>query len=197
MTREEVIEQARRLYPGLDLAPRDIKHWSYWGLIPKPKRRGLGQGKGMTADYPEDAPAQLAAAAFALSQGYTRTRVSQARRIALGGELAIPLEAWRLHDRAVMTLAAVQTYATALARARAGSVLDSSSLPGSIRHKWELSPHTTPSGKILYHCSVCGLYDPAPVKPKFEDRECGPGLYADRWEVVPREDGNGCIVRVR
>ena len=67
----------------------------------------------------------------------------------------------------------------------------------SIKHKWELSPHTTPSGKILYHCSVCGLYDPAPVKPKFEDRECGPGLYADRWEVVPREDGHGCIVKVR
>jgi len=28
-------------------------------------------------------------------------------------------------------------------------------------HKWQLSPHTTPSGKLLYHCPVCGLYDPA------------------------------------
>ena len=67
----------------------------------------------------------------------------------------------------------------------------------SIEHKWELSPHTTPSGKILYHCPVCGLYDPAPVKPKFENRACVAGKYADRWEAVPREDGNGCIVRVR
>jgi len=67
----------------------------------------------------------------------------------------------------------------------------------SIEHKWELSPHTTPSGKILYHCPVCGLYDPAPVKPKFENRACVAGKYADRWEAVPREDGHGCIVRVR
>jgi len=44
---------------------------------------------------------------------------------------------------------------------------------------------------------VCGLYDPAPVKPKFENRECVAGTYADCWEVVPREDGHGCIVRVR
>lgn len=66
-----------------------------------------------------------------------------------------------------------------------------------VKHQWELSPHTTPSGRILYHCPICGLYDCVPVKAKFERRECTAGKYADRWEVVPRADGHGCIVRVR
>jgi hypothetical protein len=67
----------------------------------------------------------------------------------------------------------------------------------SVEHKWQLSPHTTPSGKLLYHCPVCGLYDPAPVKAKFENRECTPSAYEGRWEVVPRPDGNGNVVRVK
>lgn len=73
----------------------------------------------------------------------------------------------------------------------------------SVEHKWQLSPHTTPSGKLLYHCPVCGLYDPAPVKAKFENRECKPGAYEgwwyflDPWEVMPRQDGNGSVVRVK
>jgi len=52
-----------------------------------------------------------------------------------------------------------------------------------IKHKWELSQYTTPSGKILYHCPKCGLYDCCPVKPKFETRECIKDKYKDCWEV--------------
>lgn len=39
-------------------------------------------------------------------------------------------------------------------------------------HKWRPSERTTPSGKILYECEVCGLEDPAPVKVEFESRPC-------------------------
>jgi len=142
----------------------------------------------------------MAVAAHLQDSGFTQRQVAQARRIVLEGvpvDDVIPLEDGRLHDTAITMVRAVRTYASALAQARAGGMLDSSTMPGSIKHKWELSPHTTPSGKILYHCPVCGLYDPAPVKPKFENRACVAGKYADRWEVVPREDGHGCIVRVR
>jgi len=63
-----------------------------------------------------------------------------------------------------------------------------------IEHEWELSPHTTPSGKILYHCPVCGLYDPAPVKPEFENRECVAGKYEGLWLVIPADEWHGSIV---
>lgn len=66
-----------------------------------------------------------------------------------------------------------------------------------IEHKWELSPHTTPSGKILYHCPVCGLYDPAPVKAEFEERECAPGKYKGAFGVTPPAEGFGTIVYSR
>lgn len=39
-------------------------------------------------------------------------------------------------------------------------------------HDWKLTGKTTPSGKILYKCSRCGITDPAPVKPKYEHRPC-------------------------
>lgn len=45
------------------------------------------------------------------------------------------------------------------------------------RHKWRLSRHTTPSGKLLYYCPRCGLYDPAPCKAKYENRVCERGRY--------------------
>ena len=200
MTIEEAIKQARALYPDLIIKPATAYKWTERGLLPSPDVRSLGGRQGTKAEYSDDWPAQLAAAAFTTSQGYTQKQVAQARRIVLEGvpvDDVIPLEDGRLHDTAITMVRAVRTYASALAQARAGGMLDSSTMPGSIEHKWELSPHTTPSGKILYHCPVCGLYDPAPVKPKFENRACVAGKYADHWEVVPREDGNGCIVRVR
>ena len=59
-----------------------------------------------------------------------------------------------------------------------------------LRHWWRLSPHTSPSGKMMYHCPVCGLYDPAPVKSEYERRPCKPDAYSGQWGVT---DG---IVRV-
>ena len=50
----------------------------------------------------------------------------------------------------------------------------------SYKHEWQLSDKTTPSGKVLFHCPVCGLYDPAPVKEKFEMLECIPRAYVDK-----------------
>lgn len=47
----------------------------------------------------------------------------------------------------------------------------------NFKHNWQRSDRTTPSGKILHYCDVCGLYDPAPVKDKFERRECVPDKY--------------------
>jgi len=40
------------------------------------------------------------------------------------------------------------------------------------KHDWEISGKTTTTGKILLYCKVCGIEDPAPVKEKFETREC-------------------------
>lgn len=64
----------------------------------------------------------------------------------------------------------------------------------SREHKWEMSPHTTPSGKVLHYCPVCGLYDPAPVKPEFEDRECAPDKYKDLWVVIRPTKWHGSVV---
>jgi hypothetical protein len=197
---QEAICKAKAIFPGITMTPENAKHWSYWGLIPKPRRRGLGKGKGMAADYPEDTPAQIVAAELATIQGFSRRTIARARKVVLEGALAddiTPLEAIRLHDRVATIVWVAHTYAAILQQARAGRALNNPILLGGVKHKWELSPHTTPSGKILYHCPVCGLYDPAPVKPRFENRACVAGTYADWWEVVPREDGHGCIVRVR
>ncbi len=40
------------------------------------------------------------------------------------------------------------------------------------KHRWRLSDKKSPSGRLLFHCPVCGLYDPAPVGEKYEHREC-------------------------
>ncbi len=56
-------------------------------------------------------------------------------------------------------------------------------MPPTYAHDWQLSPHTSPSGKVLYHCPVCGLYDPAPVKTRFEHRPCTPDRYQRSFEV--------------
>ena len=53
-----------------------------------------------------------------------------------------------------------------------------------IYHNWRLSKLRTPSGKLLYYCDVCGLYDPAPIKEEFETRECSPTR-----EIVTNDTG--------
>lgn len=51
------------------------------------------------------------------------------------------------------------------------------------KHNWQLSEYTSPSGKMLYHCQNCGLYDPAPVKDEYETRKCVKDRYINCWEV--------------
>ena len=53
-----------------------------------------------------------------------------------------------------------------------------------IYHNWRLSKLRTPSGKLLYHCPNCGLYDTAPIKKKYDRRECSPTR-----EIVTNETG--------
>ena len=58
----------------------------------------------------------------------------------------------------------------------------------SYNHNWRLSNRTTPSGKLLYYCTVCGLHDPAPVKEKYEKRECKSGIYKDKKKGCGDDD---------
>jgi len=50
-------------------------------------------------------------------------------------------------------------------------------------HNWQLSKFTSPSGKMMYYCPKCKLYDPAPVKEKYEERECVADKYINCWQV--------------
>lgn len=52
-------------------------------------------------------------------------------------------------------------------------------LKAAYKHDWQLSKDTSPSGKILFHCPYCGLYDPAPTKMKYEGRVCEKDKYKD------------------
>ena len=140
MTIEEAIEAARKLYPDLSIKPATARKWIEGSLLPNPEKvERLGGRLGNRAHYSDDLSAQIAAAAFTTSQGYTQKQVAQARRIVLEGvpvDDVIPLEDGRLHDTAITMVRAVRTYASALAQARAGGMLDSSTMPGSIKHKW-------------------------------------------------------------
>lgn len=82
----EAIGRAAEVISDLTITPENAKHWAYHGLIDRPRRRGLGQGKGMAADYPEDTPAQIIAAHLALAVGHTKRRVALARKVVLEGE---------------------------------------------------------------------------------------------------------------
>jgi len=181
--------------------PLTARKWTERGLLDRPEIQHLGGTQGNRAHYSVDAAAQMATAGYMMELGYTQKQIAMSRRIVLekmSMEDAIRIaETGQLHDEVIGMINAARIYAAALAKAKAGGILGSPADPGSIKHKWQLSPHTTPSGKLLYHCPVCGLYDPAPVKAKFENRECKPGAYEGRWEVVPRPDGNGNVVRVK
>ena len=201
MTLDEVIARAYELYPNRIVTPTAARTWVARDMLPAPTIQSFGRGKGTRAHYPVDTVAQMATAAAMMDLGYTQREIAQARRVVLE-KLSIDdairvAETGQLHDEAIRMINASRVYAGALAKAKAGGMLGGSAEPGSIKHKWQVSPHTTPSGKLLYHCPVCGLYDPAPVKAKFENRECKPGAYEGRWEVVPRPDGNGNVVRVK
>ena len=58
-------------------------------------------------------------------------------------------------------------------------------------HRWRLTAYTSPSGKMMYHCPVCKIYDPAPVKDKYETRICKEDEYAGTFIV------SGGMVKIR
>jgi len=133
-----VIEKARALFPELTVTPKNARKWVYAGLIPKPtKIRGLGRGAGVSGDYSQDSPAQMAAAAFAASRGYRQKEIAQARKLVLEGlrpdspeleaafaALAGDRDMFEVDNKARRIALAALTYAKALARARGGLPLE-------------------------------------------------------------------------
>jgi hypothetical protein len=135
---QEVVEEARKLFPELTVTAERIRKWVYAGLLPGPETvRGRGKGKGVAVGYPTDAPAQLATAAFAAARGYKQKEIAQARQLVLEGlrkncpeheeaEAALvgKLKLDEISPKARRLVRAGETYAAALARARGGLPLE-------------------------------------------------------------------------
>jgi len=85
VTLEEVIKAAQELYPELNMSLSAARTWVARKLIPAPEIESKGRGKGTQANYSEDTPAQMAAAAYTAAQGYTQKQIALARRIVLEG----------------------------------------------------------------------------------------------------------------
>ena len=90
VTLQEVIEQARALYPGMgELNPATARTWAKRGMWPRAlKQVGQGQGKGRVGDYPEESPAELAVAAFlkyGLKRRFKDADIARARQFWLNG----------------------------------------------------------------------------------------------------------------
>ena len=87
---EAVLEDARRLYPGLKLSTDSLRTWTKRGLIPRPWVVSLGKGedgksRGTQAFHPLDTPRQLATAAHLQAQGYKQREIAEAREAFLSG----------------------------------------------------------------------------------------------------------------
>jgi DNA-binding transcriptional MerR regulator len=54
---ELITELAKAGFPGV--SPRTLESWRNEGLLPRPQRRGLGQGLGSTSTYPPEAVRQV------------------------------------------------------------------------------------------------------------------------------------------
>ena len=137
MTLEEAIKQARALYPDLIIKPATVYKWTERGLLPSPDVRSLGGRQGTKAEYSDDWPAQLAAAAFAAARGYKQREIAQARALVLQGlrpdspelEKAFAVltgerDVFEVDNKARRIALAALTYAKALARARGGLPLE-------------------------------------------------------------------------
>ena len=84
MRLQEVIDEARRLYPDLAIKPATARKWIERGLIPNPETvERLGGRQGARAHYPDDSPAQMAVAAHLQDSGFTQRQIAQARTIVL------------------------------------------------------------------------------------------------------------------
>ncbi len=137
VTLEEAIKQARALYPDLIIKPATAYKWTERGLLPSPDVRSLGGRQGTKAEYSDDWPAQLAAAAFAAARGYKQREIAQARALVLQGlrpdspelEKAFAVltgerDVFEVDNKARRIALAALTYAKALARARGGLPLE-------------------------------------------------------------------------
>jgi hypothetical protein len=101
VTLQEVIEQARALYPGMgELKPETARTWAKRGLMPGVLRQaGRGKGKGRVGDYPETSPAEMAAAAFlkyGLERRFKDADIARARQFWISGGKALGEEAEEL-----------------------------------------------------------------------------------------------------
>ena len=101
VTLQEVIEQARALYPDLgELNPATARTWAKRGMWPRAlKQVGQGQGKGRVGDVPEERPAELAVAAFlkyGLKRRFKDADIARARQFWLSGGKALGEEAEEL-----------------------------------------------------------------------------------------------------
>ena len=138
VTLQEVIEEARRLYPDLSIKPATARKWVERGLLPNPETvERLGGREGARAHYGADSPAQLATAAFAAARGYKQREVAQSRALVLQGlrpdspelerafaVLAGERDMSEVDHKARRIALAALTYAKALARARGGLPLE-------------------------------------------------------------------------
>lgn len=64
MTRDQLLDGLRK--GGIKVSPSQLRRWVDAGLFPKPVRRGLGRGKGVSVLYPVIAAPQAVAMALAL-----------------------------------------------------------------------------------------------------------------------------------
>ena len=81
VTLQEVIEEARRLYPDLSIKPATARKWIERSLLPNPTVEARGGRQGNRAHYPDDSSAQMAVAAHLQDSGFTQRQIAQARTI--------------------------------------------------------------------------------------------------------------------
>src|SRR4051794_24359941 len=87
ITRDQLLADLRK--QGLKLTAHQLLRWHDWGLLPQPRREGLGRGKGTVSYY-----SRLAAL-----QAGTLARVLAARRSLIDAgwalwALGFPLTSW-------------------------------------------------------------------------------------------------------
>jgi hypothetical protein len=159
VTLEEVLEQARALYPEMgELNPETARTWAKRDMWPRAlKQVGQGQGKGRVGIYPDDSPAELATAAYLQALRYRQAEIAQARtwylegipagepvaRALIGGEQA-------LGRRERDLLNCLRLYARTLILHRAGRC--------AIWPFGEFRTAVTEAGRVWYAVSLPGVW---------------------------------------
>jgi len=52
LTRAELISELQRYHVYPEVTPSDLRYWEYWGILPRPVRKGDGKGGRAAARYP-------------------------------------------------------------------------------------------------------------------------------------------------